>query len=151
MVASAILMLTVTQSTAMFTQTIEATGQARLRDGLNAAINADLEQVRHQVSTWVLSSANDGQLAYAPPTQACADGTLAGALLAEQTSQLPPVSTIDLSGVPFGAETITVTRTIGTSPDNTNLLTVKYEATEGASTTTKLNTTLITPAQGWCP
>ena len=151
MVASAILMMAVTQSTALFTNSMQATGKAKLRDGLNAAVNADLEQVRHEVATWAMTATSDGQLAYAPDATACANGTLAKSLLAQRTSQLPVISTVDLTGVPIRQGTVQVNRTISVPADNNNLIAVNYATTSGSPITIKLNTTLSIPAQGWCP
>lgn len=151
MVASAILMMTVTQSTALFTNSMQATGKAKLRDGVNAAVNADLEQVRHEVSKWSLSANNDGQLAYSPTASACADGTLAQALLTDRSSQLPVVSTVDLTGVPMRQATVVINRAITIPSDNKNLIAISYSSTADSAIALKLNTTLTTPAQGWCP
>ena len=151
MVASAILMMAVTQSTALFTNSMQATGKAKLRDGLNAAVNADLEQVRHEVATWAMTATSDGQLAYAPDAAACANGSLANSLLAQRTSQLPVISTVDLTGVPIRQGTVQVNRTISVPADNNNLIAVNYATTSGSPITIKLNTTLSIPAQGWCP
>jgi Tfp pilus assembly protein PilV len=151
MVASVILMMTVTQSTALFTNSMQATGKAKLRDGVNAAVNADLEQVRHEVSKWSLSANNDGQLAYSPSASACAGGTLAQALLTDRSSQLPVVSTVNLSGVPMRQGNVVINRTITIPSDNKNLIAISYSSTADSAISLKLNTTLNTPAQGWCP
>lgn len=151
MVASVILMLTVSQSTALFTNCMQATGKAKLRDGANAAINADLERVRHEVSQWSLSSTTDGQLAYNPSPTACADGTLATALLADRSDQLPDESTVDLTGIPMQQGSIVINRTITAPDDNANLIEIHYATEPNSAISLKLNTTLATPAQGWCP
>ena len=150
-VASAILMITLTQSAALFTNSMQATGKAKLRDGVNAAVNADLEQVRHQVSTWAMSTTSDGQLAYNPDATACANGTLAQALLANRSSQLPVASTVDLTGIPMRQGTVVVNRTLSVPTDNQNLLAVNYATTASSPISIKLSTTLTMPAQGWCP
>jgi len=151
MVASAILMMTVTQSTALFTNSMQATGKAKLRDGVNAAVNADLEQVRHEVAKWSLSANNDGQLAYNPSASACADGTLAQSLLTERSSQLPVVSTVDLSGVPMQQGNVVINRAVTIPSDNQDLIAISYSSSLDSAISLKLNTTLTTPAQGWCP
>lgn len=151
LVASAILMMTVTQSTALFTNSMQATSKAKLRDGLNAAVNADLEQVRHEVAKWALTTTNDGQLAYNPDATSCANGTLAQALLSERSNELPVVSTVDLAGVPMTQGTVQVNRTITVPTDNTNLIAVNYATTSDSPIAIKLSTTLTMPAQGWCP
>ncbi len=151
MVASVILMLTVSQSTALFTNCMQATGKAKLRDGANAAINADLERVRHEVSQWSLSSTSDGQLAYNPSATACANGTLATALLTDRINKLPVASTVDLNGIPMQQGSIVINRTITVPTDNANLIEIHYATQANSAISLKLNTTLSTPAQGWCP
>jgi len=151
MVASVILMMTVTQSTALFTNSMQATGKAKLRDGVHAAVNADLEQVRHEVSKWSLSANSDGQLAYSPSASACAGGTLAQALLTDRSSQLPVVSTVNLSGVPIRQGNVVINRAITIPADNKNLIAISYSSTADSAISLKLTTTLNTPAQGWCP
>jgi hypothetical protein len=151
MVASAILMITVTQSTSLFTNSMQATGKAKLRDGVNAAVNADLERVRNEVSKWATSTNNDGQLAYNPSATACAGGTLGQTLLTERSSQLPVASTVDLAGVPMRQGTVVINRTITVPSDNKNLIAISYATTANSPISLKLNTTLTTPAQGWCP
>jgi len=151
MVASAILMMTVTQSTALFSNSMQATGKAKLRDGLNAAVNADLEQVRHEVATWAMTATSDGQLAYNPSATACAAGTLAQALLSERFRQLPSLTTVDLTGIPMRQGTVQVNRTITVPTDNSNLIAVNYATSAASPISLRLSTTLTMPAQGWCP
>lgn len=151
LVASAILMMTVTQSTALFTSSMEASGKAKLRDGLNAAVNADLEQVRHEVAQWGLTNTSDGQLAYNPDATACANGSLAQTLLAQRSTQLPIASTVDLTGIPMRLGQVEINRTITIPSNNNNLININYLTTPGSPITINLNTTLTMPAQGWCP
>jgi hypothetical protein len=151
MVASAILMLTVSQATSLFTNSIQATGKAKLRDGLNAAVNADLEQVRHEVANWAMTAAIDGQLSYSPDTTACTNGTLATALLSDRYDDAPPiVSWLDLSGIPTSQGTVQVKRTLSTS-NNNNLIAVSYATSASSPISLNINSTLSLPAQGWCP
>lgn len=151
MIASAILMLTVSQSTALFTQSMVATGKAKLRDGANAAVNADLERVRHEVSQWAMSSTSDGQLAYSPDASACSKGTLGQSLLNDRASELAVASTVDLTGIPMRQGSLAINRTISVPADNKNLISIHYTSTANSTISLKLNTTLTTPAQGWCP
>jgi Tfp pilus assembly protein PilV len=151
MVASAILMITVSQSASLFTDSMQATGKAKLRDGINAAVNADLERVRNEVSKWAMSANTDGQLAYNPSATACSSGTLAQTLLTDRSSQLPVVSTVDLTGVPMRQGNVVINRTISVPSDNKNLIAISYATTANSPISLNLNTTLTTPAQGWCP
>jgi Tfp pilus assembly protein PilV len=151
MVASAILMITVTQSTSLFTNSLQATGKAKLRDGVNAAVNADLERVRNEVSKWATSTNSDGQLAYNPSAAACSSGTLGQTLLTDRANQLPVASTVDLAGVPMRQGPVVVNRSISVPSDNKNLIAISYSTTANSPISLKLNTTLTTPAQGWCP
>jgi len=151
MVASAILMITVTQSTSLFTNSMQATGKAKLRDGVNAAVNANLERVRNEVSKWATTTNSDGQLAYNPGAAACSSGTLGQTLLTDRANQLPVVSTVDLAGVPMRQGPVVVNRSISVPSDNKNLIAISYTTTANSPISLKLNTTLTTPAQGWCP
>lgn len=151
LVASAILMFTVGQSTALFTNSMHATGQAKLRDAVNAAVSADLEQVRNEVANWALSTTSDGQLAYNPDATACSNGTLAKALLTARASQLPAAKTVDLTGIPMHQGTVVINRSITAQSDNNDLVAINYTSTANSAISLKLSTTLTTPAQGWCP
>jgi hypothetical protein len=47
--------------------------------------------------------------------------------------------------------TVVINRTITVPSDNKNLITISYATTANSPISLKLNTTLTTPAQGWCP
>jgi len=144
-VSSVLLMLVVSQSASLFSQSLGALGKARLRDGVNAAIAADLEQVRHEVFTWSADATPslDGQLSYSPLTAACDGGTLATQLLADRSTALPGQKTLT-SG-------ISIDRTISVDPDDANVLLVRYTTQSGSLVSVQQTTALVPPAQGWCP
>lgn len=150
LVASTVLMLTVSQSLSLFGSTLQATGKAQLRDGVNAAINADLEQVRHTVAAWSATSNSDGQLAYDPDPAICSQGELGSALLQANASNLPTNSVLSLSNAPARLKGIRITRTINTAAGNANLIQVSYATAAGSPVSISQSTTLVTPAQGWC-
>lgn len=145
MVSSVLLMLVVSQSASLFSQSLAALGKARLRDGVNAAIAADLEQVRHEVFTWAADATPslDGQLSYSPLKAACDGGTLATQLLADRSTALPGQKTLT-SG-------ISINRTISVDPDDANVLLVRYTTQSGSLVSVQQTTALVPPAQGWCP
>lgn len=145
MVSSVLLMLVVSQSASLFSQSLAALGKARLRDGVNAAIAADLEQVRHEVFTWSADATPslDGQLSYSPLKAACDGGTLATQLLADRSTALPGQKTLT-SG-------ISINRTISVDPDDANVLLVRYTTQSGSLVSVQQTTALVPPAQGWCP
>lgn len=145
MVSSVLLMLVVSQSASLFSQSLGALGKARLRDGVNAAIAADLEQVRHEVFTWSADATPslDGQLSYSPLKAACDGGTLATQLLADRSTALPGQKTLT-SG-------ISINRTISVDPDDANVLLVRYTTQNGSLVSVQQTTALVPPAQGWCP
>jgi hypothetical protein len=145
MVSSVLLMLVVSQSASLFSQSLGALGKARLRDGVNAAIAADLEQVRHEVFTWAADATPslDGQLSYSPLKAACDGGTLATQLLADRSTALPGQKTLT-SG-------ISINRTISVDPDDANVLLVRYTTQSGSLVSVQQTTALVPPAQGWCP
>jgi hypothetical protein len=98
-----------------------------------------------------MSANTDGQLAYNPSATACSSGTLAQTLLTDRSSQLPVVSTVDLTGVPMRQGNVVINRTISVPSDNKNLIAISYATTANSPISLNLNTTLTTPAQGWCP
>ena len=151
MVSSSVLMLIVSQSAGLFGQSMNALSKGRLRDGLNAAISADMELVRKSVADWASDTSMGGQLTYAPDTANCNAGTLGQALLADPSSGLSAgTSTVSLSGAPTPLQGISIDRTITVDPSNSNLIHVSYATSAESSMSVEQNTTLGTPAQGWC-
>jgi len=150
MVSSSILMVIATQSLGLIGDSMSAMGKSQMRDGLNAAINADLELVRHNVADWAKSTTSDGQLTYNPDTGACDAGTLATALLADTDSGLDSgTEVVSLGNAPTKLQGVTINRTISVDPDNSNLIKISY-STSGGSIDVEQNASMITPAQGWC-
>ena len=151
MVSSSILMLIVSQSAGLFGQSMNALSDGRLRDGLNAAISADMELVRKSVADWASDTSMGGQLTYAPDTATCNAGTLGQALLADPSSGLSAgTSTVSLSGAPTPLQGISIERTVAVDSSNSNLIHVSYSTSAGSSIAVEQNATLATPAQGWC-
>jgi len=150
LVGSALLMLAASQSLSLFSTSLQATGKAQLRDGLNAAIHSDLELVRHQVADWARGSSTDGQLSYAPSATACSQANLGTALLTEKASALPATGSLDLSSAPQQLRGITIHRSISTVSGNANLLQVSYSTGSNSPISVTQTTTLKIPAQGWC-
>lgn len=150
MVSSSILMVIVAQSTQLFGHSMQALNKGKLRDGLNAAISADLERVRHEVSDWARTSGGDGQLAYQPSEPACRSGALGEALLADKQAQLPVASSIDLTQAFGGLKGLRVNRSISLAPENKNLIRIAYTTVPESSIQISQSTTLTPPAQGWC-
>ena len=64
LVASFLLMFTVSQSLRVFSTTMDTIGKSRLRDSLNAAIHADLEEVRNEVADWATDTSREGMTRY---------------------------------------------------------------------------------------
>jgi len=152
MVSSLILVSLATQTGNLFGDSMTALGKSRLRDNVNAAIHRDLEDVRQIVSTWKAdaSMATNGQLAYSPDATHCQDGTLATALLAEKANELAASKTLDLSSSSTNLQGLTLTRTIGTAINNTNLIQVYYSTSTNSPLKTEISATLGIPAQSWC-
>ena len=151
MVSSSILMLIVSQSAGLFGQSMNALSKGRLRDGLNAAISADMELVRKSVAEWASDTSMGGQLTYAPDPATCDAGTLGQALLADPSSGLSTgTSTVSLNGPPTPPQGISIERTVAVDPNNPNLIHVSYATNAGSSMNVEQNATFATPAQGWC-
>ena len=151
MVSSSILMVIVSQSAGLFGASMNAIGNGQLRDGLNAAISADMELVRQDVADWASDSSMDGQLTYAPDVAECDAGTLGEALLNDQNSGLSSGTTqVSLSNAPTKLQGVQINRTISVDPDNANLIRISYATADGSAISVNQSTTLATPAQGWC-
>lgn len=151
MVSSSVLMLIVSQSAGLFGQSMNALSKGRLRDSLNLAISADMELVRKSVAEWASDTSMGGQLTYAPDPATCDAGTLGQALLADPSSGLSTgTSTVLLNGAPTPLQGISIERTVAVDPSNPNLIHVSYATNAASSMKVEQNTTLATPAQGWC-
>ena len=146
-------MLVVSQSAGLFSQSLGALGKARLRDGVNAAIAADLEQVRHEVFTWAADTTPsvDGQLSYSPPKAVCDSGTLATQLLADRTTALPSQRSFTPGSSASPLPGISISRSISVDSDDANVLLVHYTTSSGSVVSVQQTTALVPPAQGWCP
>ena len=150
MVSSSILMVIATQSMGLMGDSMAAIGKSQMRDGLNAAISADLELVRHNVAEWSKSTSVGGQLTYNPDNSACDAGTLATALLSDTSSGLEiGTEEVSLADAPTKLQGFTISRTINVDPDNSNLIRISY-TTDGGIINVEQNASMTTPAQGWC-
>lgn len=161
LVASFLLMLAVSQSLRIFGVTMNAIGESRIRDSLNAAIHADLESIRNEVSTWKLDTSIDGMTTYnlSGYEEACKTNTLATELLDEkrELSKLPAgPSSINLgnSSIPFQGSSVSRTinvfsRTDSGSGDG-NLIEVSYITNSGSIVSIERRAVISIPAQGWC-
>lgn len=149
LVASTILFASVMQSAKLYNTSIQGMHHSQLRDGIDAAIHADLEQVRQQVFEWSQdSTTQDGQLSYSPPSTACQNHALASQLISDLGTTMPATNYfLNLSGINTSTDGITITRTITADSSNGNLLTVTYSSTSNINK----STTLLPTAQGWCP
>ena len=151
MVSSSILMVIVSQSAGLFGASMNAIGNGQLRDGLNAAISADMELVRQDVADWASDSSMGGQLTYDPDVTACDAGTLGTALLSDTDSGLSAGTTqLSMTEAPSKLQGVTINRTISVDPDNANLIKISYATADGSAISVNQSTTLSTPAQGWC-
>ena len=163
LVSSFLLMLAVSQSLRVFGFTMTALGASRIRDGLNAAIHADLEAVRNEVATWRLDTSVDGMTAYNLQgySEACKTNTLATELLKDKREGSPsmlvetvPAISLGGSSVPSKGSSvkrdITVfARTEGGSGDG-NLIQVAYATNPGSVVSIERKAVISIPAQGWC-
>ena len=152
LIASVILMSIASQSSQVFGDSMQALGKSRLRDGVNTAIQRDIEKIREIVSLWKLDNtmSTDGQLSYVPPQADCEDSTLATTLLVDESAGLPASQALNLSNISTPLQGLQITRTIGTLPGNENLILLKYSTPGSSTINTQASTTLSIPAQGWC-
>lgn len=151
MMSTTILMVIVSQSAGLFGNSMNALNKSQLRDGINGAISADIELVRHDVANWAKDSSMDGQLRYSPSAEQCDGDSLGSALLADTTSGLSAGTTrVSMANAPTKLQGIQINRTISVDPDNANLIKISYATANGSAISVNQSTTLSTPAQGWC-
>ena len=163
LVSSFILTLLASQSGRVFTHAIQAVGDTKVRDQVALSISRDLEQVRNTVNLWQVVTSNldtnglplNGEMAYQPSAEMCADNTLAADLISDSdamgdltqtNSATKRVKTIAIEG--SGMELI---RTISSDASNENLLRVHYSVDATTLQHSDQSTTLEMPAQAWCP
>jgi len=153
MISSVLLLMLVNQSASLYNTSVKSLSGAQLRDGVDAAVFADLETVRQEVFEWAQDhNTVDGQLSYSPASADCKNKSLATTLLSELSTELKPTgSTINLTYINTPISNLTVTRTINVDSDNGNLINVQYRSSGNSNLTVNKATTLLPPAQGWCP
>ena len=136
----------------VFGDSMQALGKSLLRDGVNTAIQRDIEKIREIVSLWKLDNTmiTDGQLSYEPPQADCEDSTLATTLLFDRSEELPASDILDLSNILTPLQGLQIIRTIKTLSGNENLILLEYSAPGSSTIKTQSSTTLSIPAQGWC-
>ena len=149
MVSTCILMLIVTQSAGLFGTSLSALTKSTLRDGINGAISANIEQVRHDIADWKKTATLDGQLQYNPDPAICQAGTLGQALLTS-SSLSSGTTRVSLTNAPTKLQGVAINRTVSVDPDNSNLIRISYATADGSPIQVNQSTTLATPAQGWC-
>ena len=159
LVSSFLLMLAVSQSLSVFGVTMNALGASRIRDGLNAAIHADLEAVRNEVATWRFDTSVEGMTAYnlQGDSEACKTNRLAEKLLEEKVATLPniasPISLGD-SSVPSRGSSVERRITEFERPNggtgDGNLIQVAYTTNPGSVVSIERKAVISIPAQGWC-
>ena len=166
LVSSFILTLLASQSGRVFTHAIQAVGDTKVRDQVALSISRDLEQVRNTVSLWQVDTNNldgndlpkNGEMAYKPTTDMCKNNTLAVDLLTNSdamgdagtlthgASTTQRIKTIAVNGTGMN-----LTRTISSAVSNENLLKVHYSMDSSTLQYSDQSTTLVMPAQAWCP
>ena len=153
MISSVLLLMVVNQSASLYNTSVKSLNGAQLRDGVDAAVFADLEAVRQEVFEWAQDSNTvDGQLSYSPPVDDCKNKSLATTLVSELSIELQPAgSTVDLTYINTPISNLTVTRTINVDSENGNLINIQYQSSGNSNLTVNKATTLLPPAQGWCP
>jgi len=159
LVASFLLMLAVSQSMSIFGVTMTALGNSRLRDSLNAAVHADLESVRNEISSWASNSNIDGMISYNPDVQACKTNQLAQKLINDNINndKLKTVNSISIeTSTPLYGSIISRTTKVFSSgsttpsPGEGNLIDVIYQSNSSSPIKIERRSILSIPAQGWC-
>lgn len=153
LISSFILVALSTQSSYVFSSSMQALGKGRMRDQVNAIINQDIERVRQVIASWEAdtSMTTNGQLSYWPSKIHCDEGTLGTALLSDNATTLLPSYNLNLSQIKTPLKGLEVAVNVGTAVENTNLIQITYTTNDSKKLNTKVSTTLSIPAQGWCP
>ena len=139
-------------------------GDTKVRDQVALTISSDLEKVRNTVNLWQIDSSNlnsdglpkNGEISYQPSATMCSDNTLAVDLLTdgmgdegsltESTDTAKRVKSITVAGTGMA-----LTRTVSSDASNQNLLKVHYAVDSNVLQHSDQSTTLMMPAQAWCP
>ena len=166
LVSSFLLMLLAGQSGRVFMQSIQTVGDTQVRDQVALSISRDLEQMRNTVNLWQVDENNlddndlplSGEMAYEPDEDMCKTNTLAvgllnalpdddyGGLTEEATALQREMRIGNVVGT--GLDLI---RTISSDTSNENLLRVHYSVVGEVLNHSDQSTTLVMPAQAWCP
>ena len=165
LVSSLILLILLSQSQRIFSESLGAVGGSRRNDAIVTRIQEDLEDIRHCVSLYALPTAisgscddvakdvtraqtmPNGQLVYFPDEKACFDGTLASDLIDQS---ILPVNGILDNNQAISLDNVLIDRQITVDPGNENLLQITY-TTSGSSSKPVQSFTMSIPAQAWCP
>ena len=168
LVSSFLLMLLAGQSGRVFTQSMKAAGDMQVRDQVALSISRDLETVRNTVNLWQVDEGNldandlpkNGEMAYQPIAAMCEDNTLAVDLIkdseamGDDAGSLVEDSTTTRrvkDDIPVGETGLSLIRTISSDSGNENLLKVHYAISGNVLQYSDQSTTLVMPAQAWCP
>lgn len=165
LVSSFLLMLFAGQSGRVFTYSMEAAGKTKIRDQVALIISSDLETLRNQVNLWKVDSNNlndyglpiNGEMSYEPSTEMCTNNTIGKDLLNDQTlssqgnlsSQESETSLVTEIEIPNTG--MIIVRTISSKAENYNLLNIHYKVDSQSLKQSDQSTTLMMPAQAWCP
>ena len=134
LVSSTILMTMVAGASGLFTSGMTASGQSSIQDALNAGIRADIESIRHDLSTHNLDEATG---TYRPNAENGGIGQdFINALELEDIDGKPGTQTRES----FGGESV-----IRTIEANGNSITVTYSHSGQQIQTTSM----VSPATGW--
>ncbi len=144
-IASVLLIVAIAATSDVFTNFSRNFTSSRLRDGLSALIAEDLENLRGQVAAYGSPTTTAGQVTYSPIASVCNTATLAADMVATNTATFPATSTIT---APPRLRNVVVNRTITA---NGNRLEVSYATANGSPISLRLQSTLVPPAQSWCP
>lgn len=145
--ASVLLFVAIAAVSDVFTTFSRNFTSSRLRDGLSALIAEDLENLRGRVAAYGSpdTTTNPGQVTYSPSAPVCDAATLAADMVTSNTATFPATFTIT---APARLRNVVVNRTITA---NGNRLEVSYATANGSPISLRLQSTLVPPAQSWCP
>ena len=159
LVSSTILMILVASGTNLYTSSMSALKNSRIRDGVSTFINDNLETVRSSADSFRLTS-NNGMLVYTPDIDEGDASQMGLNFILENPGTLGTLSDSNgdnINDILLDTYTsdqftgITITRTISSISGEPYLVRVTYTTTGNTKVNPEHRSEIMFPAQAWLP
>ena len=159
LVSSTILMILVASGTNLYTSSMSALKNSRIRDGVSTFINDNLETVRSSADSFRLTS-NNGMLVYTPDIDEGDASQMGLNFILENPGTLGTLSDSNgdnIDDILLDTYTsdqftgITITRTISSISGEPYLVRVTYTTTGNTKVNPEHRSEIMFPAQAWLP